>query len=129
MLAARLMAHKLPQGLTIHIWDSQAGQVVAGPLGGHPDDVCFVAFSPGGTRVASGPEDMRTGGRWPLKGLASARPHSRLSTHELPLGGHSTRQFVFRFADRVGSCKSPFDGHQTSALMSSEPGRDPRSVW
>ena len=38
----------------MQVWDADTGQPVAQPLKGHTDRVTSVAFSPDGTRIASG---------------------------------------------------------------------------
>ena len=42
---------------TVRIWDSETGNLVAGPFQGHSLSVNSVAFSPDGTRIASGSSD------------------------------------------------------------------------
>ncbi|KAF7979329.1 hypothetical protein HWV62_42741 [Athelia sp. TMB] len=41
----------------IIIWDSQTGEILAGPLKGHREKINAVAYSPDGVRIASGSDD------------------------------------------------------------------------
>ena len=42
---------------TIRVWDANSGTCVVGPMLGHGENVCSVAFSSDGTRIASGSHD------------------------------------------------------------------------
>ncbi|KAG2756282.1 hypothetical protein P692DRAFT_201700359, partial [Suillus brevipes Sb2] len=42
---------------TVRLWDAATGQALGEPLEGHTDEVLSVAFSPDGTRIASGSWD------------------------------------------------------------------------
>ncbi|KAF7968067.1 hypothetical protein HWV62_32051 [Athelia sp. TMB] len=44
-------------GCEILIWDSQTGEIVAGPFQGHTSGINAVAYSPDGMRIASGSHD------------------------------------------------------------------------
>ena len=56
--------------MTVQIWEPAAGACVwGGTLEGHTDWVRAVAFSPGGTLVASGSEDNMVRARDPAAGV------------------------------------------------------------
>ncbi|KAF7346304.1 WD-REPEATS-REGION domain-containing protein [Mycena sanguinolenta] len=42
---------------TVHVWNAESGEVVAGPFNGHTDRVNSVAFSPDGKWIVSGSKD------------------------------------------------------------------------
>ncbi|KAJ7142333.1 WD40 repeat-like protein [Mycena epipterygia] len=78
---------------TLHIWDTQTGAVVVGPLEGHTSLVNSVCFSPDGTRVVSGSYDYalciwdaQTGAL--LLGPLEGHTNSVNSVHFSPDGMH-----------------------------------------
>ncbi|KIM23595.1 hypothetical protein M408DRAFT_77218, partial [Serendipita vermifera MAFF 305830] len=44
--------------LTVRVWDTETGEMVAGPIVGHTNWVNSVDFSPDGRRIVSGSDDM-----------------------------------------------------------------------
>jgi WD40 repeat protein len=43
--------------MTIHIWNAETGDLMAGPLEGHSNLVNSVIYSPDGKHIVSGSED------------------------------------------------------------------------
>ncbi|KAF7370423.1 Phosphotransferase family protein [Mycena sanguinolenta] len=59
---------------TVRVWDSETGELVAGPFDGHTDWVTSVAFSPDGKRIVSASHDKAVRVWYPEIGDVVARP-------------------------------------------------------
>ena len=83
----------------VRVWDADTGQPVGKPLTGHTSQVTSVAFSPDGTRIASG--SYQTVRQWPTFPDPASAMCAKLTTN---MSHQQWRDWVSADIDYIKVC-------------------------